>query len=299
MKENQILASLNHRNIVRCYEITRSREGLPTIVMEYVRVSTSAPSREPFPELSPHGPGRDGAYLKERNILHRDLSPNNILVTLQDDRRLVKILDFGSRRSCRRGRRGADADGRVPREARLRLARAPHVRPRRLPERHLLARRHLLPPPDEAPAHQRPELEELPRVGDGPGEPPADRLLGPRGEPPDPGVAPGARPEDARQAVRRPAAGVRGVIDAIVAAQGEAERAGSSRPRRSPRSPPRRPRSRSRVRRDAGGPARPAPPGSPWAGPRRTRRGCVPFTRGRDEGPLFRLEASARTRGPR
>ena len=34
MKENQILASLNHRNIVRCYEITRSREGLPTIVME-------------------------------------------------------------------------------------------------------------------------------------------------------------------------------------------------------------------------------------------------------------------------
>ena len=46
------------------------------------------------------------AYLKERNILHRDLSPNNIMVTLQDDRRLVKILDFGVAKVLQEGSGG-------------------------------------------------------------------------------------------------------------------------------------------------------------------------------------------------
>ena len=91
MKENQILASLNHRNIVRCYEITRSREGLPTIVMEYLKgVDFGAFEGRPFPELLPlmvQASGLGLAYLKERNILHRDLSPNNVFVTIQDDRR--------------------------------------------------------------------------------------------------------------------------------------------------------------------------------------------------------------------
>lgn len=109
MKENQILASLNHRNIVRCYEITRSREGLPTIVMEYLKgVDFGAFEGRPFPELLPLmvQAAMGLAYLKERNILHRDLSPNNILVTLQDDRRLVKILDFGVAKVMQEGSGG-------------------------------------------------------------------------------------------------------------------------------------------------------------------------------------------------
>lgn len=109
MKENQILASLNHRNIVRCYEITRSREGLPTIVMEYLKgVDFGAFEGRAFPELLPLmvQAAMGLAYLKERNILHRDLSPNNILVTLQDDRRLVKILDFGVAKVLQEGSGG-------------------------------------------------------------------------------------------------------------------------------------------------------------------------------------------------
>ncbi len=109
MKENQILASLNHRNIVRCYEITRSREGLPTIVMEYLKgVDFGAFEGRPFPELLPMmvQAAMGLAYLKERNILHRDLSPNNIFVTLQDDRRLVKILDFGVAKVLQEGSGG-------------------------------------------------------------------------------------------------------------------------------------------------------------------------------------------------
>ncbi len=109
MKENQILASLNHRNIVRCYEITRSREGLPTIVMEYLKgVDFGAFEGRPFPELLPLmvQASMGLAYLKERNILHRDLSPNNIFVTIQDDRRLVKILDFGVAKVMQEGSGG-------------------------------------------------------------------------------------------------------------------------------------------------------------------------------------------------
>jgi serine/threonine protein kinase len=109
MKENQILASLNHRNIVRCYEITRSREGLPTIVMEYLKgVDFGAFEGRPFPELLPLmvQAAMGLAYLKERNILHRDLSPNNIFVTLTDDRRLVKILDFGVAKVLQEGSGG-------------------------------------------------------------------------------------------------------------------------------------------------------------------------------------------------
>ena len=109
MKENQILASLNHRNIVRCYEITRSREGLPTIVMEYVKaVDFGAFEGRPFPELIPLmvQAAMGLSYLKERNILHRDLSPNNIMVTLQDERRLVKILDFGVAKILQEGSGG-------------------------------------------------------------------------------------------------------------------------------------------------------------------------------------------------
>lgn len=98
MKETQILSSLNHRNIVRCYEVVRSREGLPSIVMEYLEgVDLTAFEGRPFPELIPLmvQSAMGLAYLKERAILHRDLSPNNILATLANDRRLVKIVDFG------------------------------------------------------------------------------------------------------------------------------------------------------------------------------------------------------------
>src|SRR5450830_1336824 len=36
LEENRILSALAHPNIVRCYEITQSRDGIPSIVVEYV-----------------------------------------------------------------------------------------------------------------------------------------------------------------------------------------------------------------------------------------------------------------------
>ncbi|HQQ76383.1 MAG TPA: serine/threonine-protein kinase, partial [Thermoanaerobaculia bacterium] len=98
LKENRILSSLNHRNIVRCYEITESREGTPSIVMEYVDgVDFRAFEGRPFPELLPLmiQALMGLAYLRSQNILHRDLSSNNIFVTLENQTRVTKILDFG------------------------------------------------------------------------------------------------------------------------------------------------------------------------------------------------------------
>jgi serine/threonine protein kinase len=98
LKENRILAGLNHRNIVRFYEVTESREGVVSIVMEYVDgVDFRAFEGRPFPELLPLmiQALMGLAYLRSQNILHRDLSSNNIFVTLENRTRVTKILDFG------------------------------------------------------------------------------------------------------------------------------------------------------------------------------------------------------------
>lgn len=98
LKENRILAALNHRNIVRCYEITESREGVLSIVMEYVDgVDFRAFEGRPFPELLPLmiQALMGLAYLRSQNVLHRDLSSNNIFVMLENQTRVTKILDFG------------------------------------------------------------------------------------------------------------------------------------------------------------------------------------------------------------
>ena len=52
LKESRILSALSHRNIVRCYEITESRDGILSIVMGYVDgVDFRAFEGRPFPEL--------------------------------------------------------------------------------------------------------------------------------------------------------------------------------------------------------------------------------------------------------
>jgi serine/threonine protein kinase len=106
LEENRILSALNHRNIVRCYEITQSRDGIPSIVMEYVDgVDFRAFEGRPFPELLPLmiQALMGLAYLRSKGILHRDLSSNNIFVTLENDRRVTKILDFGVATILQRG----------------------------------------------------------------------------------------------------------------------------------------------------------------------------------------------------
>ena len=97
-RERNILASLEHANIARLYEVGLTAGGTPYLAMEYVQGTT----------LLLHADARrlDLAarvrlfrqvlaavqYAHGKLVLHRDLKPPNILVT---DAGEVKLLDFG------------------------------------------------------------------------------------------------------------------------------------------------------------------------------------------------------------
>jgi serine/threonine-protein kinase len=98
LRERQILADLQHRNIARLLDGGSTADGVPYLVMEYVEGrpidrycdDASLPVRERlalFEQVC-----EAVQYAHGRLVVHRDLKPGNILVT--DDGR-VKLLDFG------------------------------------------------------------------------------------------------------------------------------------------------------------------------------------------------------------
>jgi serine/threonine protein kinase len=96
-REAAILKSLLHVNVVSFLEIGEE-DGTPWLAMEYLDgVPLTSFAGRPWTETAPllvqaaHGL----AYLASRGIVHRDLSPDNILVIERGDDRLVKLLDFG------------------------------------------------------------------------------------------------------------------------------------------------------------------------------------------------------------
>lgn len=97
-KERQTLAQLRHPNIAQLYDGGETPEGLPFIVMEYV-------DGEPVLDWAKsHGLDRRDraalfvticdavAFAHRHLVVHRDLTPSNILVTSDGT---VKLIDFG------------------------------------------------------------------------------------------------------------------------------------------------------------------------------------------------------------
>ncbi len=102
LHEQQILAQLQHPNIARLYDAGISSDGVPFIVMEWVdggsltqycdQHQLSVRKRlELFQKIA-----SAVAYSHQNLIVHRDIKPNNILIGLDGE---PKLLDFGIAKS--------------------------------------------------------------------------------------------------------------------------------------------------------------------------------------------------------
>src|SRR5260221_5814411 len=96
--ERQILASLDHPNIARLYDGGTTDEGIPYLVMELIEGIPIdqycdehdldiAERLQLFTQVC-----AAVQYAHQRLVIHRDIKPNNILVT---EDRVPKLLDFG------------------------------------------------------------------------------------------------------------------------------------------------------------------------------------------------------------
>src|SRR6266436_4514354 len=100
--ERQALALMDHPNIAHVFDGGETSTGRPYFVMELVR---GVPITD-FCDQN-HLPVRDRLELfihvcqavqhaHHKGIIHRDLKPTNVLVTLHDDKPVVKVIDLAS-----------------------------------------------------------------------------------------------------------------------------------------------------------------------------------------------------------
>jgi serine/threonine protein kinase len=99
--ERQALAMMNHPNIARVLDAGTTPTGRPYFVMEYV----PGESITRFCDREHYTLGQRLELFKQaceavqhahqKAIIHRDLKPGNILVSIQDNKPVVKVIDFG------------------------------------------------------------------------------------------------------------------------------------------------------------------------------------------------------------
>ncbi len=101
-REAEVIAQLNHRNIVGVYDHDTDAEG-HYIIMEYVEGGAlhsylkAQGGKLPVPlavELI-KGIARGLGYAHRKNLIHRDIKPANVLLQREGEELIPKIVDFG------------------------------------------------------------------------------------------------------------------------------------------------------------------------------------------------------------
>ena len=99
--ERQALALMDHVNIARVLDGGTTEQGLPYFVMELVR---GLPITEYCDQAKATTRDRLALFMTvcnavhhahQKGIIHRDIKPGNVLVTLHDGKPVVKVIDFG------------------------------------------------------------------------------------------------------------------------------------------------------------------------------------------------------------
>jgi serine/threonine protein kinase len=99
--ERQALAMMDHANIAKVFDAGATESGRPYFVMELVH---GVPVTEYSDQCQLTTRERLALFVSvceavqhahQRGIIHRDIKPTNVLVALQDDRPVPKIIDFG------------------------------------------------------------------------------------------------------------------------------------------------------------------------------------------------------------
>ena len=99
--ERQALALMDHPAIATVYDGGSTPEGRPYFVMEHVKGEpiTTYCDRHKLAmrdRLELFAQVCDGVqHAHQKGVIHRDLKPSNVLVAVQDDRPVPKIIDFG------------------------------------------------------------------------------------------------------------------------------------------------------------------------------------------------------------
>jgi tetratricopeptide (TPR) repeat protein/serine/threonine protein kinase len=99
--ERQALALMDHQNIARVLDAGTTETGRPYFVMELVKGvpitkfcdEQHLPPRERLELFVPVCQAIQHAH--QKGIIHRDVKPSNVLVTLYDGKPVPKVIDFG------------------------------------------------------------------------------------------------------------------------------------------------------------------------------------------------------------
>jgi calcium/calmodulin-dependent protein kinase I len=101
MNEYKILKSLNHINIMKCYDFFQEIDDLK-LICEYLSggelfqqiIDKKSYTEKEVRDIC-HTVLEGIAYFHEKNIVHRDLKPQNLLLSDKSDYPIIKIVDFG------------------------------------------------------------------------------------------------------------------------------------------------------------------------------------------------------------